>query len=376
MANRRRKKVKSDHMVLHLILLVALVLVLFEGRFVSILLRGGEVTVSGHMVTAGTSDSAKVKSSTVTDQAADASKAAASGSDASAQAGTTLKAGAHEKGTLTMLAGLPSLSGAPLSGSGSESSGQTSSSASAGSGHSTVSNPDSPAIVPYTEPPVDDSYFSDAVFIGDSRMEGFRNVSGITQGRFFTSVGMSLDGLISKNVIQTEQGNITVAAAVSGGVYKKIYLMLGTNDLGETDMDNFHDRFTTAAQRLMEIQPGAIMYVCSIIYVEEAKAANSQYVNNTNADRLNAILLQICEEHGYHYLNLNEFLSDGNGSLIAGASSDGVHLYEKYCEQMLEYLKCHYIPVEESGTTSDSSADAAADSDSGSQNAEEDTVTA
>ena len=36
-------------------------------------------------------------------------------------------------------------------------------------------------VVPAQDTPVDDSYFEDAVFIGDSRMQGFRNLSGITK---------------------------------------------------------------------------------------------------------------------------------------------------------------------------------------------------
>lgn len=183
-------------------------------------------------------------------------------------------------------------------------------------------------------------------------MEGFRNISGITQGQFFTSVGMSLSGLISEPLIKTPDGNITVAAAVSGGTYRKIYLMLGTNDLGEYDLEGFHDRFTSATSRLMELQPNAIFYICSIIYVEEAKVTTGDYVNNTNVDKLNAILLQICEEQGYHYLDLNEFLSDGYGSLIGDASSDGIHMETKYCKQMLDYLKNHYVTTESSDTDS------------------------
>ena len=58
-----------------------------------------------------------------------------------------------------------------------------------------------------------------------------------------------------------------------------------------------------------------------------------------------SILLDICEEQGYYYLDLNDFLSNGYGSLIEGASSDGVHIYPDYCKQMLDYLKSHYIAV-------------------------------
>ena len=314
-------------MLLRLILLVFLVLVVFEGKLISILLNGGNAGVTI------TSDPPAVN---VTEEPS-----------VTVQTPETQKTPAPAVETVTVsssgdtLAGLPSLTGSAASVDAQQQS------ETQAERHPTVSNPDSPAIVRQTDPPVDDSYFADAVFIGDSRMEGFRNVSGITQGRFFTSVGMSLDGLASKPLIQTEDGNITVAAAVSGGSYKKIYMMLGTNDLGEYDLEGFHDRFTSATARLMELQPGAIFYVCSIIYVEEAKVTTGEYVNNTNVDKLNAILLQICEEQGYHYLDLNEILSDGNGSLIRDASSDGVHMYEEYCKRMLDYLKSHYIPVEE-----------------------------
>ena len=54
---------------------------------------------------------------------------------------------------------------------------------------------DSAAVVPAQSDSVDDSYFSDAVFIGDSRMEGFRNASGITQGTFLTGVGLSINDM-------------------------------------------------------------------------------------------------------------------------------------------------------------------------------------
>lgn len=54
-------------------------------------------------------------------------------------------------------------------------------------------------------------------------------------------------------------------------------------------------------------------------------------------------ILELCEEQGYHYININEVLSDGNGALTEGATSDGVHMYDTYCKIWLEYLKDHYI---------------------------------
>ncbi|MCC8106480.1 MAG: GDSL-type esterase/lipase family protein [Clostridiales bacterium] len=209
--------------------------------------------------------------------------------------------------------------------------------------HDTVSNPDSTAIVREQEEPMDDSYFSDAAFIGDSRMEGFRNTSGIKQGTFFTSVGMSLSSMTSKEIISDGEDMITVAAALSGGTYGKIYIMLGANDLGEYSWSEFKSGFKAVTKRFLEIQPEAILYVCSCIYVEEDKVDTGDYINSENVDSLNAVLLEVCEEEGYYYLDLNEVLSDGYGSLIEDASTDGVHLSTEYCKVMLEYLKTHYV---------------------------------
>lgn len=222
------------------------------------------------------------------------------------------------------------------------------------SSYQTVPDPNSPAIVKEAATPVDDSYFSDAVFIGDSRMQGFQNASGITQGTFFTSVGMSLATMQSEAVIPTSEGNVTVASALSGGSYGKVYIMLGTNDLGEYDWDSFKEGFISCTKRFQEIQPNAIFYICSVIYVEESKiTSGSSYVTNANVDKINSILLDICESQGYHYLDLNEILSNGYGSLIEGASSDGVHVYEKYCKQMLAYMKSHYVTADD-GSSADS----------------------
>lgn len=336
-SQKRKRRRRQDRLVLNLLIIVALVLVVFEGRLV--------VTMFTHR-----SASTPVADTADANDAASGSVTAADGEtgDSADQEADSASGAAADGSSGSFLAGFPGSS------SGSSGSSGNADSQTVSDTLPTVSNPDSPAIVQKAASPVDDSYFADAAFIGDSRMEGFRNASGITQGRFFTSVGMSLSSMTSGDVIQTSDGNITVAAALSGGSYSKIYIMLGTNDLGEYDWDAFKEGFVSVTKRFQEIQPGALIYICSVIYVEESKVSSGEYINNANVDKINSILLGICEEQGYHYLDLNEFLSNGYGSLIDGASSDGVHIYPDYCKQMLDYLKSHYIPVE---TPTDDTAD-------------------
>lgn len=203
------------------------------------------------------------------------------------------------------------------------------------------------AIVPEQPVPVDDSYFSDAVFIGDSRMEGFRNQSGITQGTFLTGVGMDVSNIFETPYINLYNEQITVFQALYNTNYKKVYVMLGTNNLGEPDFDDFKDKYRVCLGEIRKMLPDAIIYVISVAYVEESKVEDTTYVNNQNIDTVNDKILELCEDTGYYFVNINEVLSDGNHSLVEGATSDGVHMYETYCKIWLEYLKNHYFSEED-----------------------------
>ena len=203
------------------------------------------------------------------------------------------------------------------------------------------------AIVPEQPVPVDDSYFSDAVFIGDSRMEGFRNQSGITQGTFLTGVGMDVSNIFETPYINLYNEQITVFQALYNTNYKKVYVMLGTNNLGEPDFDDFKDKYRVCLGEIRKMLPDAIIYVISVAYVEESKVEDTTYVNNQNIDTVNDKILELCEDTGYYFVNINEVLSDGNHSLVEGATSDGVHMYETYCKIWLDYLKNHYFSVED-----------------------------
>ena len=204
-------------------------------------------------------------------------------------------------------------------------------------------------IVPEQAVPVDDSYFSDATFIGDSRMEGFRINSGITEGTFLTGVGMDTTNIFQTPFISSPSGNILVFQALYGTDCEKFYVLLGTNELGTYDWSEFKENYRIVLGELKKLSPNALIYVMSVPYVEEDKVTTGDYINNENVDTMNRVILELCEENGYHFLNINEVLSNGNHSLIEGATSDGVHMYPQYCEIWLNYLKNHYVPQDQEG---------------------------
>lgn len=201
-------------------------------------------------------------------------------------------------------------------------------------------------VVPEQTVALDDSYFEDAVFIGDSRMQGFRNLSGITKGSFVTAVGMELENFYTEDQIATAAGNVKVLDALKNINFSKIYMMLGTNELGAYDMNQVGESYRQVLADIKKLSSSAdpIVYVYSVIYVDESLVTTGDYVNNANVDAVNTEILKMCKEEGYHYINLNEVLSNGSHGLISGAAEDGIHLNTDYCKKWLEYTKTHYIP--------------------------------
>ena len=322
---RRRKGNSGRTMIPRLLALVIVFIAVFEGRIIHTLLT--------HRVSPSSSSVTATQGKTASDASQNQDKTVSTPS-----AGATSSSSNPDQG----LAGLAtvSVSDATTAQDDTASTDSTQQTNASGSGETI----DSAAVVPAQSDSVDDSYFSDAVFIGDSRMEGFRNASGITQGTFLTGVGLSINDM-DKQIISTADGNISVYQGLSGRKYKRIYLMLGTNDLGFYPWDQFQPTFEKAIRQFHALQPDAIIYICSVIYVEESKIAKGfEYDNNQNVQTINQYILSTCEDLWYsYYLNLNEIFSDGNHELIPGASADGIHLEPEYCAQMLTYLKSHYI---------------------------------
>ena len=325
---RRRRRHKTDLMVLELLFLVVMVIVIFEGRLIHT------------MISQRSSESVEVtdtsSSESITESADDYLSSSENG-DSSVLAGFTPRnrSGISETDTQT------------------ESETQTETETETESEKNPVSEViDSTAVVPEQSVSVDDSYFSDAVFIGDSRMEGFRNTSGITQGTFLTSIGMSIESF-STTIFTTDYGQVTAYQALSGTQYAKIYIMLGTNDLGYTPWSEFTAEFEGILEQIHKLQPDAIIYICCCIYIEQDNLQSGydpSYVNNDNVRTINAHLVQCCEDLDYcHYLNLNEVLTDGYGELPSGSTADGVHMYDEYNKLMLDYLKSHYIATGSGG---------------------------
>ena len=188
---------------------------------------------------------------------------------------------------------------------------------------------------------VADSYFDDAAFIGDSRTQGLQLYTGLPNATFYATQGLMVDTFFSKKFVKAGGGRITIPDAMKNQTFKKVYIMLGVNELGWAYEKVFIQKYGEVVDKVKELQPDAKIYVQSILPVTKAKSDGDAIYNNTKISRYNELIEQMCREKGVTYLHVADAVGLDNGALPAGSATDGVHLNREYCYKWLDYLKTH-----------------------------------
>lgn len=188
----------------------------------------------------------------------------------------------------------------------------------------------------------DSDYFKDAVFIGDSRTEGFILNNGLTAKiTSFTYKGLTVNTIFSDKVININGEKLTIIDALKETDFSKVYIMLGINEIGWVYSDIFIDKYSEIIDEIKNINPESIIYIQSIIPVTEKVSNEHPYIRNSKIEEYNVLLKKLAEEKNVYYLNVQEALINENNVLPDDAATDGIHLNKKYCVKWLEYLKEH-----------------------------------
>ena len=162
--------------------------------------------------------------------------------------------------------------------------------------------------------PVDDSYFDDVAFVGDSRTDGFRLYSGLNRGTYFCVTGETVASATELENWKGENGKkVSLAEAVAAADCGKIYLMLGVNELGWKGTDIFRGHAENLIRRLKADHPDAELVIQSLLPVSTEQDAKGSYVNNQRILAYNQVWRELAEENGYAYVDVAEALTGEDG---------------------------------------------------------------
>lgn len=192
---------------------------------------------------------------------------------------------------------------------------------------------------------VTESYFDDALFIGDSRTVGIKKYTDLGNASFYSETGMSIYNLFDKKLLEPtiSDEKKSLEDVLTENTYGKIYLMVGINELGRGTADTYFAEYSKVVERIRQLQPEAIIFIEGNMNVTKEKSDNDPIFNNVNIGIRNAKIAALANQKDIFYIDINEAVTDDEGYLMDEYTFDDVHLKAKYYSIWKEFLLAHGI---------------------------------
>ncbi len=202
--------------------------------------------------------------------------------------------------------------------------------------------------------PVDASYFNDAAFVGDSvslKLCYYADNGCLGDAQFFTSGSLGANNALwevsDESVHPEYQGEkMLIEDCIQKSGAKKIYMMLGMNDLGLYGIETTLESYQTLIGKILEKSPDAYIIVQSMTPMTDTSTILGNSLNNENIKLYNDSLEQMCADNGWAFIDVASVMYNEAGtSLNPDYCSDpvdmGVHFTETGCQAWVDYLLTH-----------------------------------
>lgn len=206
--------------------------------------------------------------------------------------------------------------------------------------------------------PVDASWFDDAVFVGDSvtlKLSYYAEGGDLGEAKFLCAGSLGYTNALwdidaEDNVHPVYEGEkYTVDEGCKVINPKKIFVMLGMNDIGLYGVDEAADNMIKLTDKITANCPDAVLYIESVTPMVAGNSLGD--LNNENIRAFDEKLKTICAEKGYKYLDVYSAVDDGNGNLVYEYCGDppsddnpdamGLHFTDEGCKVWADYLKAN-----------------------------------
>ena len=131
--------------------------------------------------------------------------------------------------------------------------------------------------------------------------------------------------IINRGVIADGTGDILSRLdPIVAAKPKKIFLLIGVNDLMFLTLPQIEDFYEKIVLRLVKETPTTQLYLESILPIHNDLRRNG--MKNEDIDMLNTTIEQIAKKYSAIYIDLNTKFKNTEGSLRTEFSLDGIHL--------------------------------------------------
>lgn len=199
---------------------------------------------------------------------------------------------------------------------------------------------------------VEEDYFDDAAFIGDSRTLGISDYAGLNAD-FYCENGMTIYKLLEEKGVRDQKSGerVDLNRVLQEKKYGKIYIMLGMNELGYGNTAQYLEQYKSVVDQIRAWQPDAVLYIMANLHVSREKNNMETEFNNVNINDKNAASATLADGTDVFYLDSNPLFIDEEGFLREDLTFDGVHMFANCYLEWKEFLMEHgVVKKDESGT--------------------------
>lgn len=196
---------------------------------------------------------------------------------------------------------------------------------------------------------VDDTFFDNAVFLGDSRTEGLQLFSGLHNGDFYWKRGMNVFRAVDENrkYFTVNGKEVSLVGTLAEKSYSAVYLMLGINELGYTPKE-YERGLGILLDSIIAAQPNAVIYLQTMppINDEKAKEYGNEWERTEYVDNFNEVIVRLAKEKRVALLDTASVYRGPDGQLPSELTADGVHFTSKGYGRWADYLRTHVLDPE------------------------------
>lgn len=202
---------------------------------------------------------------------------------------------------------------------------------------------------------MEDDFFSNSLFIGNSLVHGLWAFGGIKTGSWCAATSASvvnLDRVKNEAFWGDPEDAPTVKEAIYRGSFDKVYILLGINEIG-FEPEDFIPIYSGLLDTIEYAHPNAEIYIMGLTPITEEKDACGYPFTMERIRSYNEALLKLAEERECWYVDLCEAMAGEDGFLEEEVSTDGVHFIQEKYPDWGEYLRTHYADPRPGETEAD-----------------------
>ena len=192
---------------------------------------------------------------------------------------------------------------------------------------------------------IDDSYYSDALFAGDSRMRALSLYGDLPNAEVDYVTSLNLMKIDVSAADERDDGK-TLVDLLNETDRGHIYLLFGINEIRNKNFDYFIEKYQEIVTIILTKNPETDIYIILAWHPRKISGLTDEQLNIQLQD-LNSRLSTLAADNHVYYLVPDYALTDENGIIKDDYVADGLHLGPAGTRAFEDFIATHVVREEQ-----------------------------